>query len=115
MVAIGWLGLLQTALAWNTLHRQPPKLIAHRGERAFSIPEHSLPAYHMAIWEHADFIEPDLVMTADQVLVCYHDLGLKSNTDVANHPEFANRMRNLTIPDPDGSTDGLFAFKILIK
>jgi glycerophosphoryl diester phosphodiesterase len=57
----------------------------------------------MAIWEHADYIEPDLVMTKDHVLVCYHDLSLKSNTDVASRAEFASRKRNVTIPDNDGS------------
>lgn len=94
---------LPGAFGWNTLNGLPPRLIGHRGERAFSIPEHSLPSYHMAIWEHADYIEPDLVMTKDQVLVCYHDLSLKSNTDVASHARFASRMRNVTIPDNDGS------------
>lgn len=91
---------------WKTINEQPVRLIAHRGERAFSIPEHSLPGYHLAIFEHADFVEPDLVMTKDGILVCYHDIGLKFNTDVEQKPEFANRRRNITVLDPDGSKTG---------
>jgi glycerophosphoryl diester phosphodiesterase len=91
------------SFAWNTLNGEAPRLIGHRGERAFSIPEHTLPAYHMAVWEHADYIEPDLVLTKDLVLVCYHDLTLKSNTDVSERDEFRSRRRNLTVPDREGS------------
>jgi glycerophosphoryl diester phosphodiesterase len=93
---------------WPTLDGKPPRLIGHRGERAFSIPEHSIPAYHMGIWEHADYVEPDLVLTKDGQLVIYHDLFIKAGTDVADHPEFADRMRPLTIvPDPDGNAGNL--------
>ncbi|KAI8907647.1 PLC-like phosphodiesterase [Powellomyces hirtus] len=88
---------------WNTIDGKPTRLIAHRGESAFSLPEHTLPSYHMAVWEHADYIEPDLVLTKDGQLVLYHDLTIKSSSDVAEHPEFADRMRNGTFSDPNGS------------
>lgn len=91
------------AQKWNTIDYIPTQLIAHRGERAFSLPEHTLPAYHLAIWEHADYVEPDLVLTKDGELVIYHDLSIKSSSNVADHPEFAHLMRNVTISDPDGS------------
>nr|WP_233350752.1 glycerophosphodiester phosphodiesterase family protein [Maricaulis maris] len=41
----------------------------------------------------ADVIEPDLVMTADGVLVVRHDHYLSTTTNVADHPEFADRRR----------------------
>ncbi|KAI8818574.1 PLC-like phosphodiesterase [Fimicolochytrium jonesii] len=88
---------------WKTVDGEPTKLFGHRGERAFALPEHSLPSYHMAVWEHADFIEPDLVLTKDNVLVIYHDLSIKSSTDVADHPEFQHLKRNATIWDPWGN------------
>ncbi|TPX62016.1 hypothetical protein SpCBS45565_g07094 [Spizellomyces sp. 'palustris'] len=92
---------------WHTIDGKPTQIIGHRGERAFSLPEHSLPAYHMGIWEHADFVEPDLVLTKDGHFVIYHDLSIKSSTDVAEHPEFAHLMKNVTIPDIDGSAGNL--------
>ncbi|KAJ3148026.1 Phospholipase D1 [Geranomyces michiganensis] len=94
---------------WNTTNGKPTRLIAHRGERAFSLPEHTLPAYHLAIWEHADYVEPDLVLTKDGHLVIHHDLTLKGNTDIASHPEFAARMtRNATITDPTHNGGDLY-------
>lgn len=45
----------------------------------------------------ADYVEPDLVLTKDAVLVCYHDLALKRTTDVEDHPEFADRRGNHSV------------------
>jgi glycerophosphoryl diester phosphodiesterase len=39
----------------------------------------------------ADCIEPDLVSTADGVLVARHENEISGTTDVARHPEFAGR------------------------
>jgi glycerophosphoryl diester phosphodiesterase len=39
----------------------------------------------------ADYIEPDLVSTKDHVLVARHENNIKDTTDVADHPEFADR------------------------
>lgn len=39
----------------------------------------------------ADYIEPDLVMTRDGVLVDRHEPEIGATTDVAAHPEFADR------------------------
>ena len=47
-------------------------VIAHRGASALR-PEHTLAAYARAIEDGADFIEPDLVMTRDGVLVARHE------------------------------------------
>lgn len=69
-----------------------PIVIAHRGASG-DLPEHTLAAYALAIEQGADFIEPDLVMTKDGVLIARHDLYLSTTTDVADRPEFAERRR----------------------
>jgi glycerophosphoryl diester phosphodiesterase len=67
-----------------------PIIIGHRGASA-DRPEHTLAAYSEAIAQGADFIEPDLVMTSDGVLVARHENEISSTTDVGTRPEFANR------------------------
>jgi len=57
-------------------------LIAHRGASA-DAPEHTLAAYELALKHGADFVEPDLQMTKDGVLVCLHDTSLERTTNVA--------------------------------
>lgn len=56
-------------------------LIAHRGASGYA-PEHTLEAYRLAIKQGADFVEPDLQITKDGVLVCLHDLTLERTTNV---------------------------------
>lgn len=77
-----------------------PLVFAHRGASALR-PEHTLAAYAQAIADGADFIEPDLVMTKDGVMVCRHETNIAETTDVAQRPEFASRKRTATI---DGTT-----------
>ena len=67
-----------------------PLVIAHRGASGYR-PEHTLEAYRLAIALGADFIEPDLVLTADGVLVARHENELSGTTDVADRSEFAGR------------------------
>lgn len=57
------------------------RLIAHRGASAYA-PEHTLAAYALAMEQGADFVEPDLQITRDGVLICLHDLTLERTTDV---------------------------------
>jgi glycerophosphoryl diester phosphodiesterase len=57
------------------------QLIAHRGASAYA-PEHTLQAYALAIEQGADFVEQDLAVTKDGVLVCIHDLTLERTTNV---------------------------------
>lgn len=56
-------------------------LVAHRGASAYA-PEHTLEAYKLAIEQGADFVEQDLQVTRDGVLVCLHDTTLERTTDV---------------------------------
>ncbi|MES2176161.1 MAG: glycerophosphodiester phosphodiesterase [Pseudomonadota bacterium] len=73
-----------------------PILIAHRGASG-ERPEHTLAAYERAIDQGADYIEPDLVLTKDGVLVARHENEISGTTDVADHPEFADRKTSKTI------------------
>jgi len=73
-----------------------PLVIAHRGASG-ERPEHTLASYERAIEQGADFIEPDLVMTKDAVLVARHENEISETTDVAAHPEFAARKTTKTI------------------
>jgi glycerophosphoryl diester phosphodiesterase len=59
-----------------------PIVIAHRGASGHR-PEHTLAAYSLAIDMGADFIEPDLVITKDSVLVARHENEIGGTTDVA--------------------------------
>jgi glycerophosphoryl diester phosphodiesterase len=65
-------------------------VIAHRGAPGYR-PEHTLAAYELAARQGADFIEPDLVITRDGVLVARHEPEISTTTDVAGHPEFGSR------------------------
>ena len=68
----------------------PPIIIAHRGVSGMR-PEHTLASYQLAIEQGADFIEPDLVLTKDDVFVARHENDITDTTDVSKHPEFADR------------------------
>ena len=84
----------------------PPILIAHRGASGLS-PEHTIFAYRLAIEQGADFIEPDLVLTQDNVFIARHENDITGTTNVASHPEFAARKTTKII---DGvSHTGWFA------
>ncbi|MGB9605325.1 MAG: glycerophosphodiester phosphodiesterase family protein [Bryobacteraceae bacterium] len=66
-------------------------LIAHRGASAYA-PENTLPAYRLAIEQGADYVEQDLQITRDGVLVCLHDVTLERTTDAARvYPERARK------------------------
>ncbi|HEY8605259.1 glycerophosphodiester phosphodiesterase family protein [Tsuneonella suprasediminis] len=67
-------------------------VIGHRGASG-ERPEHTLGAYEKAIDGGADYIEADLVVTKDGVLVARHENDLTETTDVADHSDFASRRR----------------------
>ena len=73
-----------------------PIVIAHRGASGLR-PEHTPTAYRLAIDQGADFIEPDLCLTKDGVMVVRHENEIGGTTDVAAHPEFAARKATKTI------------------
>ena len=57
------------------------KLVAHRGASAYA-PEHTLASYRLALQQKADYVEQDLAVTKDLVLVCLHDESLERTTNV---------------------------------
>ena len=73
-----------------------PIIIAHRGASG-ERPEHTIAAYRLAIEQGANFIEPDLVLTSDGVLVARHENEIGETTDVATRPEFADRKTTRVI------------------
>lgn len=73
-----------------------PIVIGHRGAPGY-VPEHTLSSYFLAMQCGADFIEPDLVMTRDGVLVARHENEIGGTTDVASRAEFAARRTQRSI------------------
>ena len=59
----------------------PKQLIAHRGASGYA-PEHTIASYQIALDQKADFVEPDLAITKDGVLICLHDDTLERTTNV---------------------------------
>ncbi len=81
------------------------QVFGHRGACALR-PEHTLASYALAIADGADYVEPDLVITKDGVLVARHENNIAETTDVKTRPEFAGRRATKII---DGeATDGWF-------
>jgi glycerophosphoryl diester phosphodiesterase len=107
--------LVRVLPQFKTLKGQAPIVIGHRGDSG-NRPEHTLESYKSAIAKGADFIEPDLVVTKDNILIARHEpmlavVQLEANgtikrdskgnpilnttdtsTDVFKRPEFANRL-----------------------
>jgi glycerophosphoryl diester phosphodiesterase len=77
-----------------------PTIYGHRGAAGYR-PEHTFGSYRLAARMGADYIEPDLVSTKDHVLVARHEPAIGATTDVADHPEFADRRTTKVI---DGNT-----------
>jgi glycerophosphoryl diester phosphodiesterase len=111
---------------FDTLTGKALIVIGHRGSSG-QRPEHTLAAYKLAIAQGADFIEPDLVVTKDGVLIARHEPLLAvvqlngdgtirrdvngnpvlnttdTSTDVYLRPEFADRLK---VKDVDGRLVG---------
>lgn len=77
-------------------HRTPGaiSIIGHRGASGYR-PEHTLQSYELAIEQGADYIEPDLVMTKDNVLIARHENEISETTDVA--VKFPERKKTKSI------------------
>ncbi|MFJ9781922.1 glycerophosphodiester phosphodiesterase [Amycolatopsis sp. NPDC101161] len=82
-----------------------PVIVGHRGAPGYR-PEHTLASYELAFRMGVGYVDVDLVPTKDGQLVARHEPEIGGTTDVAKHPEFANRKKTLVI---DGvSTTGWF-------
>ncbi len=82
--------------AHATLDGAAPLVIAHRGASGY-LPEHTLAGYELAVKLGADYIEPDLQLTKDGVLVAMHDTTLNRTTNVADL--FAARNGGYAVSD----------------
>jgi len=76
--------------------RPRPLVIGHRGAPGYR-PEHSRSSYDLALEMGVDAVEPDIVVSKDGVLVVRHENEISGTTDVADHPEFADRRTTKTI------------------
>ncbi|MDI6101125.1 glycerophosphodiester phosphodiesterase [Actinoplanes sp. NEAU-A12] len=88
-----------SAPAWAGGHggtRTRSLVVGHRGASGYR-PEHTLASYELAGRLGADYLEPDLVITKDGVLVCRHEPEIGGTTDVASRPEFASRKRTVVL------------------
>jgi glycerophosphoryl diester phosphodiesterase len=96
----------------NAMSDTGPPVIGHRGAAGYR-PEHTLASYELAIRLGVDVIEPDLVATKDGFLVVRHEPEISGTTDVARHPEFADRRTTKTV---DGvPTTGWFVDEFTLR
>ncbi len=71
-------------------------MIGHRGAPGYR-PEHTRSSYALALAQGVDAVEPDVVVSADGVLVVRHENEISATTDVASRPEFADRRRTAVV------------------
>ena len=67
--------------AWSSETADRSRLIAHRGASGYA-PEHTFASYQTALDQKADFVEPDLAISKDGVLICLHDDTLERTTNI---------------------------------
>src|SRR5437879_13051424 len=80
----------RSRLCWYEPVSALPIVIGHRGASGY-VPEHTLASYFLAMQHGADYVEPDLVMTADGVPIARHEHEIGATTDVAQHRRRAAR------------------------
>ncbi len=73
---------LSTLINFKAESFESPLVLGHRGACGHR-PEHTLASYELAIAMGADYVEPDLVMTKDGILVARHENEISGTTDVA--------------------------------
>jgi len=88
--------MLSSVLTAVPAQAAQPIVIAHRGASGY-LPEHTLGGYELAIKMGADYIEPDLQLTKDGVLVAMHDDTLQRTTNVGSL--FAARNGDYRVAD----------------
>src|SRR5215207_8992611 len=80
-LCVGILSIVALA-AVSTDAQAPKKLnVGHRGASGYA-PEHTLAAYRLALEMGVDYVEQDLAVTKDGVLICLHDPTLERTTNV---------------------------------
>ncbi|CAH0481310.1 unnamed protein product [Peronospora belbahrii] len=87
---------MMTATDWKISSLKYPTITGHRGAPGY-LPDHTIEGYTLAIEVGIDIIEPDLVRTKDGVLVVRHEPYISGTTNIAEHPEFADRLTTKTL------------------
>ena len=90
-------GLLISIFCLMTVNAAPRILVhGHRGARAV-YPENTIPAFEYAIKIGADFLEMDVAVTKDNVLVISHDPHINAEICTGPHPGIA--IHELTLAE----------------
>ena len=92
------IALILLATVTGNAQYKKKTVVAHRGASAYA-PEHTAAAYKLAIEMGADFVEQDLAVTKDGVLICLHDPTLERTTNVEE--VFPNRSSMMKIGGSD--------------
>ena len=92
IIFVGFLLSVQALAALTPF--KVPLILGHRGACGHR-PEHTLESYKLAIEMGADYVEPDLVMTKDKVLMARHENEISGTTDVAT--KFPDRKATKTV------------------
>ena len=93
----------------RTLPSTRPLVIAHRGASGV-LPEHSVESFKRALSDGADILHCDATLSRDLVPLCLHEYELSVTTDVADRPEFRDRLRNITVNHNGELVRYVFAF-----
>jgi glycerophosphoryl diester phosphodiesterase len=86
--------VLSMSITGDAQYTKKKTNVAHRGASGYA-PEHTLAAYRLAIEMGADYVEQDLAITKDGVLICLHDGSLERTTNVEQL--FPDRVSTQTI------------------
>jgi glycerophosphoryl diester phosphodiesterase len=101
---------------FNTLDGTAPLVIGHRGAPAY-VPENTIGGNELAADLGSDFIETDVMPTADNVLIAMHDLTLDRTTNIEDvfeprnggyavadftYDEISTLTIDQNVPFPDG-------------
>lgn len=73
-------------------------VFGHRGACGY-LPENTMPSFELAFELGADAIEFDVVLTKDSIPLILHDVDLTLTTNIANHPQFATEVDELTFAE----------------
>ncbi|CAI5988705.1 unnamed protein product [Closterium sp. NIES-65] len=77
------------------------------------MPESTLEGYARAIADGADYVECNVICTADLELICWNDLDLTLVTNVAHHPELSQLKSTAVIEGQE--VEGFFAFNFTFE
>ncbi|MBO1069308.1 MAG: phytase [Dolichospermum sp. DEX189] len=103
---------------FDTLTGKAPIVIGHRGASG-ERPEHTLASYKLAIAQGADFVEPDLVVTKDGVLIARHEpmlaVGVLNTDGTIQRDTNGKPVINTTDTSTDVYLRDKFADRLKIK